>query len=145
MSAETAPDAGRERGSITLWAVITALVLMICVGLAYDLGGKSLASQRADDVAAQAARAAGQQLIAPTAVRGQGAQVDTAAAAAAARTYLASAAVGGSVSVAAGNVVVVDTTDTYTPVFLSMIGIGAMPVHGHQTSRSVRAMDGTER
>ena len=145
MSGEPVAAADRERGSITLFAAIAALVLMICVGLAYDLGGKSLASQRADDVAAQAARAAGQQLIAPTAVRGQGARVDTAAAAGAARAYLASADVGGNVSVAAGNVVVVDTTDTYTPVFLSMIGIGAMQVHGHQTSLSVRAMDGEAR
>ena len=134
----------RERGSISLFAAIAALVLMVCVGLAYDLGGKELASQRAEDVAAQAARAAGQHLVAPTAVRGQGAVVDTAAAAAAARAYLAASQVEGTVSVAAGNVVVVETTDTYTPLFLPLIGIGAMAVHGQASTRSVRALEGSE-
>ena len=136
--------AERERGSISLFAAIAALVLMVCVGLAYDLGGKALASQRAEDVAAQAARAAGQHLVAPTAVRGQGARVDTATAAAAARAYLAASQVGGTVSVAAGNVVVVETTDTYTPVFLPLIGIGAMGVRGQASTRSVRAVEGGE-
>lgn len=145
MNADPALLGERERGSITVWAAITALTLMVCAGLAYDLGGRSLASQRAQDVAAQAARAAGQQLNAPIAVRGQGAAVDTAAAAAAARAYLSSATVGGTVSVQAGNVVVVETTDTYTPVFLSLIGIGELAVSGRQTSRSIRALDGAQR
>ncbi|HUM87572.1 MAG TPA: pilus assembly protein TadG-related protein, partial [Actinomycetota bacterium] len=51
-----------ERGSISIWVVTATIVMMTLVGLAVDLGGQVHAQQRAHDVAAQAARAGGQQV-----------------------------------------------------------------------------------
>src|SRR5207344_2640206 len=82
-------DLDRERGSVSLWMVTTAFGLIILAGLAVDLGGQVLTRQHASNVAAQAARAGGQQLQASRAIRGQGVSADPALAAAAARSYLA--------------------------------------------------------
>ena len=74
-----------------MWMITTALTLVLIVGLAVDLSGRVYAKQRAQDIAAEAARAGGQQLQGAAAVRGQGAVVDPAAAVAAANTYIAGA------------------------------------------------------
>ncbi|MDP9220611.1 MAG: pilus assembly protein, partial [Actinomycetota bacterium] len=75
-------------------------------------------------------------------VQGQGVQVDAAEAAAAARAYLAQAGVEGNVSVAQGTTLVVETTMTYTPVFLGLIGVGPMSVQGGATVRLARGPNG---
>ena len=105
-----------ERGSVAIWAITTAMTLTLLVGLAVDLGGQVYAKQRAQDIAAQAARAGGQQLQGPAAIRGQGAVLDPAAAVAAARTYLAGVPdVTGTATVVAGARVVTTTTQRPTP------------------------------
>lgn len=134
-----------ERGSVSVWLALAALAMVLCVGIAVDLGGHVHAQQRARDLAAQAARTAGEEVAAAQAVRGQTPTVDVAAAKRAASAYLAQAGVTGSVSVSAGNVLEVTVTDTYTPMFLTSIGVGTLTVHGHSTARLVRAVQGTER
>jgi Flp pilus assembly protein TadG len=84
-----------ERGSVSLWMVTAAMAMIILTGLAVDLGGQVLSRQHVVNVAAQAARAGGQQLQASRAIRGQGVRTDPALAAAAARSYLAASDVGG--------------------------------------------------
>ena len=99
-----------EKGSISVWMITTALTMTLLVGLAVDLGGQVYAKQRAQDLAAQAARSGGQQLVASSSVRGVNARVDPAAALAAARTYIAGApGYSGSARVTGGTTVIADT------------------------------------
>jgi len=130
---------------VSVWLALAALTMVVCVGIAVDLGGHVHAQQRARDIAAQAARTAGEEVAAAQAVRGLAPTVDVAAAKRAASTYLAQAGVTGSVSVRAGNVLEVTVTDHYTPMFLTSIGVGTLTVQGHSTARLVRAVQGTER
>ena len=133
-----------ERGSISLWMVTASFVMMVLVGLAVDLGGQIHAKQRAHDVAAEAARAGGEQVEAGPAIEGRYVSVDTAAARTAAQEYLAAAGVTGTVTVTGGDTVHVEVTDTYTPKFLSFIGIGDLTVTSEASARIVRSLGGTE-
>src|SRR5215207_4427922 len=116
-------DRDRERGSVSLWMVTAAVAMIILAGLAIDLGGQVLTRQHAIDVAAQAARAGGQQLQPGMAIRGQGVRTDPARAAAAAAAYLAASDVTGTVQLRGGTTVIVHTTATYHTKFLGIIGI----------------------
>lgn len=134
-----------ERGSISIWLVTSSFVMMMLVGLAVDLGGQVHAKQRAHDVAAQAARAGGQQVQAAPAIQGQFLAVDTAAAKQAAERYLAQADVSGTVRITGGDTITVDVTDTYQPKLLSVIGIGGLTVTGEASARLIRSLGGSER
>jgi len=139
------PERARdERGSISLWLVTSSFVMMMLVGLAVDLGGQVHAKQRAHDVAAQAARAGGQQVQAAPAIQGQFLAVDVAAARRAAEDYLLAAGVTGTVSVTGGDSILVEVTDTYQPTLLTFIGISTLTVTGEASARLVRSLGGTE-
>lgn len=132
-----------EKGSVSVWMITTAVVMILLVGLAVDLSGQVYAKQRAQDVAAEAARAGAQQLNGGPAIRGQGTTVDPAAAAAAANTYIAGAqGVTGSARVVGGTRVVATTTTTYTTKFLGIIGITTVTVTGHAEVAVNRVVDG---
>jgi Flp pilus assembly protein TadG len=133
-----------ERGSLSIWLVTSSFVMMMLVGLAVDLGGQVHAQQRAHDVAAQAARAGGQQVRAGAAIQGDPLSVDLAAARSAAQGFLAAADVSGSVSVSGGDTITVHVTDSYTPRFLGLIGINNLRVTGQASARLVRSLGGTE-
>ena len=133
-----------ERGSITIWLATTSLSMIVLVGLAVDLGGQVHAQQRAHDLAAQAARAGGEQVQAAPAIAGDFVQVDAVAASQAARAYLSAAHVNGSVAVTGGTNLTVEVTDTYHPRFLGLIGITRLPVTGSATARLIRSLGGTE-
>ena len=117
---------------------------LVPVGVwAADRPGRVSPKQRAQDIAAAAARAGWQQLQGAAAVRGQGAVVDPAAAVSAANTYIAGApGVTGSATIQGGTRVVTDTTTTYTTKFLSIIGISTLTVTGHAEVQVNRAVDG---
>jgi Flp pilus assembly protein TadG len=141
----TASDtATRERGSVSSWLVTSTFVMIIGVGIAVDLTGQVHAQQHARDVAFQAARVGGQQLQAGSAIRGEGVQADASQAAVAARTFLASADMTGTVSVPSGDLVLVRTSDVYETKFLSFIGLNSMRVSGEGEARVVRAVGGVE-
>jgi hypothetical protein len=150
MAAEPIDDTGRlapddpERGSISSWLVTGAFVLILGVGIAVDLTGQVHTQQRTHGVAVQAARAGGQQLEYAQVMRGLSPQADPYQAAAAARSYLASAGVTGDVSVRGGNTVVVEARDVYETKFLSIIGLSTLPVTGEGEARMVRAVEGVE-
>ena len=138
-------DRESERGSVSLWMVTAAVAMIILAGLAVDLGGQVLTRQHAINVAAQAARAGGQQLQPAMAIRGHGVRTDPTRAAAAARAYLAASDVTGTVQLRGGTTVSVHTTATYHTKFLGIIGIERMQVTGSAESRTVRAVEGAER
>lgn len=133
-----------ERGSISIWLIASSFVMVMLVGLAVDLGGQVYAKQRAHDVAAQAARAGGQQVQAAPAIEGRFLTVDTVAARQAAEQYLAAARVSGTVTVTGGDTINVDVTDVYEPKFLSAIGIDELTVTGAASARLVRSLGGVE-
>lgn len=133
-----------ERGSISIWLALATFVMMILIGLAVDLGGQVHAKQRADDIAAQAARAGGEQVQAAPAVEGQYLAIDTAEARTAAQDYLTASGVIGTVTITNGNTITVDVTDTYVPKFLSIIGINHLTVTGKASARLIRSLGGTE-
>lgn len=120
-----------DRGSLSLFFVIVAVALFLIVGLVVDGGGKLNALEHARDVAAEAARSGAEAVQADAAIRGQGAAIDPLQAQQAAQAYLSAAGVQGTVKVISGTQLEVDTTTSYTPVFLSMVGIGPQPEHGH--------------
>lgn len=131
-----------ERGSISAWAAIGAVVMILVAGLIVDIGGQIRTEQRAHAVAAEAARVAGQQLQGSAAVRGDLAAVDVARGVAAARAYLDAADVDGSVSITGGNTISVSTSTTYTTQFLGIVGIGQLPASGEAEAESIRTLAG---
>lgn len=146
MTAPRRDRADGERGSVTVWTLTTALAMVLLVGLAVDLSGQVLAKQRAQDIAAEAARAGGQQLQGAAAIRGTAALLDPHAAVAAANTYLAAVPeVTGNAHVSSGTTIVTDTHVTYTTKFLSLIGIRTIRVTGHAEAEVNRAVNGTRR
>jgi Flp pilus assembly protein TadG len=128
-----------DRGAMTLMIAVVAMALFLMVGLSVDGGGRMQAIERADDLAAEAARAAGQALDLPQAVTGTADVVDHARAQAAVQDYLAGAGAtdvsGFVVDVAPNGRSVTVTVDiTYHPIFLGVIGLGPWTETGKQTA-----------
>ena len=134
-----------ERGAISVWFATAALVMVILVGMAVDLGGKVHAQQQARSAAAQAARTGAQEVQGSTAIRGEELRVDLNAAKAAAQDYLRAAGVEGTVTVVDGDTLIVRTTDTYDSKFLGAIGLDSMNVTGEASARLIRTQGGIER
>jgi hypothetical protein len=129
----------RDEGRIALLVTVLTLAVLAMIGLSVDGGGKLRALQRADRLATEAARAAGQAIATPQAIRGGEKVVDPVAATQAAQSYLAAAAaaddVTGSVTVSNDRKqVTVAVTITYTTVFLGLIGIQTLPATRQATA-----------
>jgi Flp pilus assembly protein TadG len=140
------PLSRRERGSATIWLALASFVMIVLVGVAVDLSGQVYAQQHARDVAAQAARTAGQQIDAARGVRGVGAQTDTTQAIAAAKAYIAAAGMSGDATITGGGTTItVTVADTYETKFLSIIGLQSLRVTGSAETRVVRVVGGVER
>ena len=136
----------RDKGSVTIWLAVASFVMIVLVGVAVDLSGQVYAQQHARDIAAQAARTAGQQIDASLGVRGIGAQTNTAQAIAAATSYIAAAGMEGDASVTGGGTTItVSVVDTYETKFLSIIGLTRLRVTGSAETRVVRVVGGVER
>lgn len=150
MSTEREPEMRRlrdEKGAaITTWAVLIVVAMTLIVGIAVDLSGQINAKRLAGDVAAQAARAAGQQIDAEVYLTdGRSVAIVNARARDAAIAYIEAAGMTGTARIVSGTELVVETYATYTPVFLSALGVGELQVTGTATTRAVRALDGKER
>jgi hypothetical protein len=121
-----------------------AIALLIGIGISVDGNGVTRAEGRADDVAAEAARRGAQQIVEGSAVLGTRLRVDPAAAETAAEDYITAAGMSGSARVE-GNVLEVDTTTIYTPVFLDLVpGAGPVDVDGHAEAELVPGLDGAQ-
>lgn len=135
-----------ERGSISVWAVLIVTVFAMIAGVSVDLTGQIQAKERAADIAAQAARVAGQQADPNALMDGRTATVNPLRARQAALAYIAGAGMTGAVDVHAGGTELrITTTAGYQPIFLGAIGIGPLTVTGTSTARLVRTHDGNER
>ena len=136
-----------ERGSVSIWAILILAAFTLIAGISVDLTGQINAKMRATDIAAQAARIAGQQIDADTLMSGQPTtQVNTARARSAALTYIAGAGMTGTLTLeAGGRQLHITTTAQYRPLFLGSIGLGPFTVTGTSTARIVRAQNGSER
>jgi hypothetical protein len=110
-----------------LLVIVLTLAVLAMIGLSVDGGGKLRALQRADRLAAEAARTAGQAIAAPQAIQGGQKVVDPPAAVAAAQNYLTAAGVTGTVTVSQDRTnVTVTVTIVYDTVFLGLIGIDTL-------------------
>ncbi|GAA3898875.1 hypothetical protein GCM10022207_79240 [Streptomyces lannensis] len=130
-----------------MFVAVCVFALVGIIGLAVDGGSKMRATERADYVAGEAARAGGQAINPADAITGTALVVDPQAAAAAAQAYLSSAGATGTVSVSAdGRTLTVTVTGSYDTKFLSVVGIGSLPVTGHGKAtllHGVTAPEGT--
>jgi hypothetical protein len=141
----TAPRGWRvdDDGSITLFFCIAVVGLLVLVGLVVDGGAKVRALQRADRLAAEAGRAGGQAIDVSAAIAGDVPTVDAQAAVQATQAFLRAEGVSGTVTVAdAGRALVVDVTTTTDTVFLGLIGLNRMTVHGSAKVLLVRGVTG---
>ena len=136
-----------ERGvAVSVWTVLVATALTLIIGLAVDLSGKVNTMRLAGDVAAQAARTAGQQLDADTYIRtGGDVEVAAAHAKAAALNYAKASGMTATARIESGTDLVVDVTTSYEPIFLSAFGIGTQQVSASARVRVVKAFEGEER
>lgn len=133
---------GGEGGSASVFLLITLTGLLLIVGLVADGGLKLRATQRADAVAAEAARAGGQSIDLPTAVSSAAVRVDRQRAANAANAYLATTGHTGTVGIADdGTTLTVSVTITSPTAFLNLIGVSSMTVTGHGQATLIHAVN----
>jgi Flp pilus assembly protein TadG len=133
------PDA--ERGAIGVFLAVLVPGLLLIIGLAVDGGAKVAATQRANAIADEAARAGGQALDVSAALAGQ-VRVDPAAAVAAAQDYLDRTGVQGTVTVVDADTLQVSTTLSEPTTFLGLIGISTLTVDGTGTADLVTDQNG---
>ncbi|MGW5355257.1 TadE/TadG family type IV pilus assembly protein [Streptomyces sp. NPDC004031] len=135
-----------DRGGIAVYTAIVTIALLGIVGLVLDGGGKLRATESADNIATEAARAAGQAVDPAAAITGSGVQVDPAAARAAADAFLRKAGVTGSVvSISADRTTITVTIhETYQTKFLTAVGITSLPVTGHGSATLLHGVDHPE-
>ncbi|MGW7261105.1 TadE/TadG family type IV pilus assembly protein [Streptomyces sp. NPDC054834] len=136
-----------DRGGVTVFVAVCVIALIGIIGLAVDGGSKMRATERADYIAGEAARAGGQAIDSAEAISGRAIVVNPQDAAAAAQSYLRSAGASGTVNVSGdGKTLTVVVTSTYDTKFLSVVGIGSLSVTGHGKAtllHGVTAPEGT--
>ncbi|MEW1648372.1 Tad domain-containing protein [Streptomyces sp. NPDC091219] len=121
-----------DRGGITIFVAVCMVALIGIIGIAVDGGSTMRATERADYIAGEAARAGGQAIDPGQAIAGTAIVVDPQDAQAAAQAYLRSAGTTGSVSVSGdGRTLTVTVTGSYATKFLPVVGIDSLAVIGH--------------
>lgn len=134
-----------DRGGVTVFVAVCVVALIGIIGVAVDGGGKMRATERADHVAGEAARAGGQAIDPAAAISGESIVVKPQDAVAAAQAYLHSVGATGAVSVSAdGKTLTVRTTAAYATKFMPVVGIGSMPVTGHGSARLLHGVTAPE-
>jgi len=134
-----------EKGAVVaVWTIGIATLITAVLGIAVDLSGLVHAKQSAGDLAAQAARYAGQQINTGVFMNSGRVEVQARRAKAAAVEYLEAAGMTGTATVEGGTTLVVTSRLSWTPTFLGTLGIGPLEVTATATARVVRAHDGEE-
>lgn len=122
---------GADRGRVSVFVAAAMPMMLIFLALTWDASGYLRALHRADNIANEAARAAGQAIDIPAAVVGDEIVVDQAAAEEAADAYLSAAGVSGQALVSNdGRQVTVDVTVEYQPTFLGQFGFDSFAAEG---------------
>ncbi|MFF1917056.1 TadE/TadG family type IV pilus assembly protein [Streptomyces sp. NPDC058239] len=134
-----------DRGGVTVFVAVCVIALIGIIGVAVDGGGKMRATERADYIAGEAARAGGQAIDPAQAVTGKGIVVDPQDASTAAQAYLSSVGATGTVSVSAnGKALAVTVTGSYDTKFLPVAGIGSLSVTGHDKATLLHGVTAPE-
>jgi hypothetical protein len=128
-----------QTGSFTLIFAVVTVALLAIAGLVYDGRRQLTAQQRADAVAAEAARAAGQQIDGSVLTGSPG--LDRARALAAARDHLAAAGLTGTVAVD-GSTIVVRVDATEPAAILPLIGVTTLEATGEASVEIVTGIGG---
>lgn len=120
--------ASRDDGRISLLVIVLTLAVLAMIGLSVDGGGKVRALRKADNLAAEAARAAGQAIEGAQAIPGGEKVIDPVPAVEAAQNYLTAAGVTGTVTVSQDRKqITVTVTINYDTVFLDLVGLDTLP------------------
>jgi Flp pilus assembly protein TadG len=134
-----------DRGGVTVFVAVCVIALIGIIGVAVDGGGKMRATERADYIAGEAARAGGQAIDPAEAISGNAIVVNPQDAQAAAQAYLRSAGATGTVSVSGnGKTLTVTVTGSYDTTFLSAVGIGSLSVTGQGTATLLHGVTAPE-
>lgn len=128
-----------QTGSFTLIFAVVTIALVAMAGLIYDGRRQLTAQQRADAVAAEAARAAGQEIDGSVLTGSPG--LDRARALAAAREHLAAAGLTGTVTVDS-NTIVVRADATEPAAILPLVGITTLEATGEASVEIVTGLNG---
>ncbi|MEV5989313.1 pilus assembly protein TadG-related protein [Streptomyces sp. NPDC052051] len=121
-----------DQGGVTVFVAVCVIALIGIIGIAVDGGSKMRATERADYIAGEAARAGGQAIDPALAVAGKAIVVDPRTAQVAAQAYLHSIGATGKVGVFGDSkTLTVTVTSAYDTKFLSVVGIGSLSVTGH--------------
>ncbi|MFG2437865.1 TadE/TadG family type IV pilus assembly protein [Streptomyces sp. NPDC048508] len=124
-----------EDGSLSLFFALTTLAVLMVMGLLVDGGGALNTSNRAESLAQEAARTAGQQLNAADAIEGRDIAIDPDAAQLAAQDYLAANNVVGDVEIIDnGRTMRVTVHATYATSFAQLVGVNTMVMTGTATA-----------
>lgn len=127
--------AGRDSGKVSVYFAIIAPAWIAMLGLVVVGGGRIRAYQRADNVAAEAARAAGQALEPGSAINGDAKVIDRVKARAAALAYLDAADASGTVQVDDDRHVTVTAVIRYTnPSGFAILGGETWEATGQATA-----------
>lgn len=131
---QTRRAATAERGAVTVFTVVVVFALFVAIGLVVDGGAKIHATQRAQSLAEEAARAGGQAIVFDA---GGGPVLDPSGAIQAAQTYLNGApdGVSGRAWIVSDTEIAAEATVTYDTIFLSMIGVPPGSVTRDATAR----------
>ncbi|MEU3901713.1 pilus assembly protein TadG-related protein [Streptomyces sp. NPDC045251] len=130
---------------MAVFVAVCVVALIGIIGVAVDGGGKLRATERANHIAGEAARAGGQAIDPAAAISGESIVVRPQDAVVAAQAYLRSVGATGTVSVSAdGKTLTVHTTGTYATKFLPVVGIGSMPVTGHGSATLLHGVTAPE-
>lgn len=128
-----------------MFVAVCVIALIGIIGVAVDGGSTMRAIERADYLAGEAARAGGQALSPADAISGRAIVVDPQAAVAAAQAYLRSAGATGTVSLSSdGKSLTVTITASCPTKFLTVVGIGSLPVAGHATATLLHGVEAPE-
>ncbi|MFC4016651.1 pilus assembly protein TadG-related protein [Micromonospora sp. GCM10011542] len=142
MNASPRPPAGTDHGRVSIFLAVAMTGVLAIVGLSFDGAGQLRTLQRADNLAAEAARAGGQAIDRATAIEGGPKRIDEPQARVAVADYLAAAGTTGhSVSfpqVAGETLVQVRVTITYRRSMLGLFGLAdTVTVTGEATARAI--------
>ncbi|HKD97701.1 MAG TPA: pilus assembly protein TadG-related protein [Micromonosporaceae bacterium] len=128
----------RDRGSVSILFAAGLTAIIMIIGLSVDGGGRLRAAQRAQDVAAEAARAGGQAVDVARVLAGGPRQLDPAAAETAVQDYLRAAGATGSADISDDlRHVTVHVTLVYHTRMLSLVGIATLTVAATATAALV--------
>lgn len=134
-----------EQGSITPYAAIFIVVLMLFVGLAVDGSAKLRAGWEAVGVAEEAARAGAGTIDRTALYKGRGFAVDRGAAVRSAQAYLAATGHTGSIAVTGPQSITVRVKVTKPTWLLSIVGLSSVSATATATADLVPGIEGPGR